>query len=64
MRFQTLFAAFTVQLEELQPPVQMRQVKCGKRLGGGGCEVSKYINDEYLIIYHPNVQISRSFTID
>lgn len=63
MRFQTLFAAFTVQLEELQPPVQMRQVKCGKRWGGGG-EVSKYINDEYLIIYHPNVQISRSFTID
>lgn len=36
MRFQTLFAAFTVQLEELQPPVQMRQVKCGKRWGGGG----------------------------
>lgn len=35
MRFQTLFAAFTVQLEELQPPVQMRQVKCGKRWGGG-----------------------------
>lgn len=62
MRFQTLFAAFTVQLEELQPPVQMRQVKCGRR--GGGVEVTKYINDEYLIIYHPNVQISRSFTID
>lgn len=34
MRFQTLFAAFTVQLEELQQPVQMRQVKCGKRWGG------------------------------
>lgn len=34
MRFQTLFAAFTVQLEELQPPVQMRQVRCGRRGGG------------------------------
>lgn len=32
--------------------------------GGGVVEVTKYINDEYLIIYHPNVQISRSFTID
>lgn len=62
MWFQTLFDAFTVQLEELQPPVQMRQVKWGRR--GGVVEVTKYINDEYLIIYHPNVQISRSFTID
>lgn len=36
--------------------------KVWEEVGGG--EVSKYINDEYLIIYHPNVQISRSFTID